>query len=119
MDIEEAIEVLKKYLAMCNSELPMAFSRRTLIEAIDMVVNDYAYLDQYTDDLQKTALPHTHKIEVLIRKQQRTPQDMSWFIAEASSIVIKAYNRGFGNGFDEGIKFKQQRKDANKDRKQG
>lgn len=38
MKLEEAIELLKKYVAACNGTLPMAFSRRTLKEAIDTVV---------------------------------------------------------------------------------
>lgn len=119
-ELKEAIEVLKKvkhWIDYGAGELePTA---NTVIEAIDTVVAELDYLSKYSDELQKTAIPHINKIEVLIRKQHRSPQEITWHIAEASSIVGKAYYRGFGNGFDEGIKFKQQRKDANKDRKQG
>lgn len=111
--LKEAIETLKDYR---KGDFVDDYK---LCEAIDTVVAELDYLSKYSDELQKTALPHINKIEVLIRKQHRSPQEITWHIAEASSIVGKAYYRGFGNGFDEGIKFDKKRKDANKDRKQG
>jgi hypothetical protein len=112
--LKEAIEVLKEIQGNDN---------RKILEVdrvvIDTVVAELDYLSKYSDELKKTAIPHINKIEVLIRKQHRSPQEITWHIAEASSIVGKAYYRGFGNGFDECIKFAKKRKDANKDRKQG
>lgn len=117
-ELKEAIEVLKQHKSTTD-KFNHTVGNVKVSEAIDTVVAELDYLSKYSDELQKTALPHINKIEVLIRKQHRSPQEITWHIAEASSIVGKAYYRGFGNGFDEGIKFDKKRKDANKDRKQG
>jgi len=118
MNLTGAIEILKLH-KHTTDKLKHSVGDQYVSDAIDTVVAELDYLSKYSDELQKTALPHINKIEVLIRKQHRSPQEITWHIAEASSIVGKAYYRGFGNGFDEGIKFDKKRKDANKDRKQG
>lgn len=96
MEIKEAIEVLKKYLAMCNSELPIAFSRRTLMEAIDTVVRYFesppAESEEIPETLKGKAYDYMMQIKDLIKNQHTMTPDL--FIANAMSVVCYAYSAG-------------------------